>query len=441
MKWTDRWFDLRPHRKQSAAYYTGVANLLLPCGRGSGKSEIAKRRAARELAVKKPWADPRIAYCAPSREWCKQFVWEDMKSLVPRHFVSKVNETELSITTVFGSTIELIGLHGEHCRIEGRQWDFVIVDEMSDVGPGKIDRMIRPALTHRRGKLWMIGVPKRHGQGAKEFKKLCDMGTPGHLKYDPNFLMLSWPSKDIVPADRLAIDRKVMDPKDYTEQYEASWQTIGGLCFYNFSEENIDSEVEYRPDLPIHICCDFNVDYMSWILCHVVGDRIYAFDELRNRDTNTPECLDIIHSRYGNHQGGWNWYGDAASRNRSTSSPKATQTDYAYILNDKRFVGSDAYILEQNPLIQDRYAATNAMLLNANEVRRVFFHPRCEYAIDDFKHRSYKKGTNTPDDRDPRLGHMTDAFGYLVWRLFPLQVHRPADNPIVSFTHGIYQKP
>src|SRR5262249_24890285 len=39
-----------------------------------------------------------------------------------------------------------------------------------DIKPGTVDLTILPALTWRNGWLWRIGVPKRFGIGAKEFR-------------------------------------------------------------------------------------------------------------------------------------------------------------------------------------------------------------------------------------------------------------------------------
>jgi hypothetical protein len=167
---------------------------------------------------------------------------------------------------------------------------------------------------------------------------------------------------------------------------------------------------------------------MAWVVGQAIDsrtgkagtkvDQIAIFDEIWERNTNTRKCLDVLWSRYQNHEGGFMFFGDATSRARKTS---ASATDYAQIRNDERFDPSHVQYPKANPAVRDRTAAVNAMLQSAAGIRRLKIHRRCVQLIRDLGYLSYREGSTEIDDRDPDAGHITDALGYLVNRLCPLR--------------------
>jgi hypothetical protein len=156
------WFQLRYHAQQAAMWRTKKRFVAAACGRGSGKTELARRRIVRFLPIKKPWADPMYFYALPTFAQARRVAWKKIKALIPREWCTKINESEMLIETVFGSSLYVVGMDKPQ-RIEGDQWDGGVVDESCDQKPKAFDLSIRPALTHRNGWCWRIGVPKRHG--------------------------------------------------------------------------------------------------------------------------------------------------------------------------------------------------------------------------------------------------------------------------------------
>ena len=421
---TDAWTPLRHHPAQSAAWRTRQRFVNMPCGRGSGKSEIAKRRVVRFLAVKKPWPDPLYFYTLPTYAQAKRVAWKSVLALIPKTWIKKIRESELIIETKFGSELHVLGMDKPQ-RIEGVQWDGGIVDEACDQKPGVFDRSIMPALAHRSGWCWRIGVPKRYGIGAKEFKGVCDIGLSGE---DPDVVTYAWPSSDILTLEQLEAAQRLLDARDYNEQYNATWESAGGSIFHAFDGCNINSEPAYTPELPIVIGSDFNVDPMAWVIGHIINGVVYIFDELFIRNTNTEKTLDELYRRYGKHEAGWEFFGDAAGRARKTS---ASTSDYLLIRNDERFKGRKIYYLRSNPPIADRFAATNAMFRNAKGEHRCYIHPRCKNLIDDLESRQYKEGSREPDDYGD-VGHMSDALGYVIHRRFPIRATQLTAPSVVT---------
>jgi hypothetical protein len=421
------WSQLKHHSVQSELWRTKKRFALVAAGRGSGKTELARRRIVRYLPIVKPWSDPMYFYALPTYNQAKRVAWEEIKKLVPKHWLAgEPKDGEMLIRTIFGSSLYVVGLDKPQ-RIEGNQWDGGIIDEFSDQRPGVFDKSVRPALSHKTGWCWMIGVPKRFGIGAVEFKdKFYKYLDP---QADPDFGSYTWSSEDILDPRELESARRNLSTEDYDEQYRASWVSIRGAVFHAFNEIfNVVVDATYHNNLPIIIGQDFNVDPMSWVMCHAASNGLICFDELRLNNTNTQASLDELYSRYGQHKAGFIFIGDASGRARKTS---ATSTDYVIIKNDDRFLNKTMSYTKANPAVEDRNASVNALLCNANSERRLFINPRCKWLIRDLTSLSYKPNTREIQ-LGPGLGHMSDALGYIVYRLFPLRTEHKITSSLVT---------
>lgn len=292
----------------------------------------------------------------------------------------------------------------------------LIVHNSCDQKPGVFDLSLRPALSDRAGWCDRIGVPKRTGPGAHEFKLFFEQGLTGE---DPEIESFFWPSADILPPKEIVSARRQLSDKDFNEQYNASWESVGGAVFYAFSDiYNVRSELTYDPSLPLLIGCDFNVDPMAWCIGQVHGRELHIFDEIFIRNTNTEETLRELGKKYGEHKAGARFFGDATGKARKTS---ASMSDYIQIRNFKGIEDARVMFPEANPPRHDRFASCNAMFKNAAGERRCFIHPRCKNLIRDLVVRAYTAGTSEPDDHD-EISHASDAAGYLIHWLFPLKL-------------------
>lgn len=427
---TPAWTPLRFHAKQNALWRTKAKFCAVVAGRGSGKTEIARRRIIRYLAVKKPWPDPMYLYALPTYNQASRVAWKPLLNLIPPSWIKRVNSSAYTIETVFGSTLYVMGMDKPQ-RAEGVQWDGIVLDESSDQRPKTFDLSLLPAMSHRDPWCWRIGVPKRFGVGAEEFREFFEQCKKRAEEGDPNWEAYWWPSSDVVSPHIISIAKTHLDERDFREQYEASWETAAGAIFYAFDEIfNVRDDLAVNKDAPLIIGADFNVDPMCWIIAQqrlVVQDgraekHLWVLDEVFRRNTNTEDTLNYLAQRYGEHPSGFEFYGDASSRARKTA---ASSSDYSQIKDHPKFRNkSRTYFPNQNPLLVNRFAACNAMFKNAEGVRRCFIHPRCKNLIKDLKSRSYKPGSREPDDHGD-IGHMSDALGYPIHRLFPVR-HMPA---------------
>jgi len=355
---------------------------------------------------------PKYFIAAPTHSQVKRIYWDDMKAMIPKEWLLEdpTESVPQHIRTIFGSELFLIGLDVP-ARIEGTQWAGGIVDESSDVKPGAWSKSIRPALSGYHGWGWRMGVPKRHGVGAAEFRLAHERAKSDELEDSDAFW---WRSEDILTPEEIRAAKIELSEEDYEEQYGAKWLDKFGILFSAFSTTQSVRPCTYFREKPIYVSCDFNVDPMSWILAHKHGHTIEVFDELSLRNTNTQKTLDALTARYPKHEGGWIFTGDATSKARKTA---ATSTDYILICNDKRLKSQGLRVIigDSNPAISDRVAATNRQFKNADDERKLFIAPHCKKLITDVRMRADFKSVGD-------IGHMTDSLGYLVWTLFPLRI-------------------
>lgn len=383
---------------------------VVPAGRRSGKTELAKRKLVMELPKKKPWSDARYFAAAPTRDQAKRIFWKDIKALTPGKWVKKVFETDLCITTVFGSELWVAGLDKPQ-RIEGTPWDGGVLDEYANMRPTAWSENIRPALSDRGGWCWFIGVP----EGLNHYKDLFDYASSGA---DPDWGAYTWKSSEILPADELESARRVLDQRTFRQEYEASFEGAAGRIYYAYDPKRHENgPIRAIPTLPVLICCDFNVDPCVWEVAQTDGRTVWVIDEILLRNTNTVEMGKEALSRYGGHKAGAIIYGDAAGMNRST----AGKSDYA-LLYELGF--RDQRIKKANPNVKDRINALNAMLENTAGEARLFHHPRCTALRKDFEAVEWREGGRDINKSNPLLTHATDALGYFMEYEFPLRAVR-----------------
>lgn len=424
------WPVLRYHPVQAALWtYTGRFCAVV-AGRQSGKTEVCQRKLALQLPIKKPWSDPIYFYVLPTRAQAKRVAWDRIIKLIPKEWIVPkigINISDMSIKTIFGSILYITGADKPH-RLEGNPADGVIVDESSDQRPGLYERTIRPMLAMRNGFCYRIGVPKRSGIGRLEFRDFFNRG----IDRKDGIVSFYWKSSDVWTAEEIEAAKSQMSELDYAEQCEGMWIDQGGSVYYAFSNDNVrdDSLVCYQPSQEIIVGCDFNVDPMCWTLSHYIDGKVYVFDEIFLRNTNTQSTLDFLYNKYYQHDSGWMFFGDATSRSRKTSS---VRSDYLIIKNDARFGEKKVHFPEKNPHIRDRFAAVNAAFKNAKGDIRLYINMNCKRLINDLNMVSYVEGTSNPEDYSGTdVGHTSDAMGYMIRCLMPVIYENPVAPAIYA---------
>jgi hypothetical protein len=414
----ERWTPLRPHPVQNELWTSLNRFKVVPAGRRSGKTELAKRRLIKSLPLKLPYGPARYFAAAPTNDQARRIYWDDLKALTPKQWLaSRPNESRMIIKTIFGSEIEVVGLDKPE-RIEGSPWDGGIIDEIGNVKAGAWQENVRPALSDRNGWCWLIGVP----EGRNHYYDLYEYAR---ISKDPEWGAFTWFSADILPASEIAAAKRELDPRTYRQEYEASFESYEGTVYYNFSEKNI-AQWEYQSRLPVCLRFDFNETPMSCTTAQVTKetygdnrlDHVHVFDEISIRSSNTVEVCNELINRFTKPPVMSYVYGNAYGNTSTTG-----KTDYQIVqeMLSKKGWKLEFRIPSSNPSVVDRTNSVNAMLCSIDGYVRTTIDPRCRELIQDFQRVTFKEGTRVINKDDPDRTHWSDGHGYHVHLDYPVK--------------------
>lgn len=468
---TSRWTLMRPHAEQ-ARYFNSKARFnVVPAGRRSGKTEIAKRRLVR-TAIQRlsmpnpPFFNARYFAAAPTRDQAQRIYWEDLKALVPPQYLAgPPKEAKLIISLKDRVEIHVIGMDRPE-RFEGAPWDGGILDEYGNMKEQAWMQNVLPALADRKGWCDLIGVP----EGRNHY---YDRYLEALACKDGSMEAHHWKSADILPPDQIEMFRRMMDDLSFRQELEAEFAEFAGQCYYPFNEDDHVMPLFYDPAAPLIFCFDFNV---SPGVAVVVQEQVIPgqFEQVTIRDTsnpltireqqglvsynrvinapvvgtgaigevciksnsNTPAVVNRLIQDWGDHQGQIICYGDATGGSKGTA--KVTGSDWDIIermLYDH--YGEGRVFMEvppANPPERVRVNAVNTRLKTGDGVIRLAVSPDCKALIKDLAGVRVLEGGSGEIDkkRDRMLTHISDALGYYIVREFPLYDQETGTLPIAG---------
>lgn len=209
-----------------------------------------------------------------------------------------------------------------------------------------------------------------------------------------------------------------------------SGQAYGAYSGFN---ERMDSPFNVgervSPYMPVHLFCDFNVQPMHWVLGQEFRKVIHCHDEVyvkRIEDPYDPHRIlleklkalpfDVNHL-------GLHVIGDATGKATQRTSAKS---DYELLFSflqssNIRYVNR---VTEVNPAVKERVNNVNARLKNSNGQINLTINPKaCPHLKRDLERQAWKEnGADLDPGPENDIGHGSDALGYGVSVLAPLQV-------------------
>lgn len=427
-----RWYPLKDHAVQTDLVNDQVRFKVVPAGRRSGKTERAKRFVVRE-AMREPGP---YFVAAPTRDQVKRIYWNDLKRLgFCSIYQDKPKESELIIPFPNGSTISLIGLDQPQ-RMEGVLWAGGVIDEIADVKPGAWEENISPALDtfnperpDYRAWCWLIGVP----DGLNHY---YDMAEYARTSGDPDWKLYTWKSSEILPEDVIEAAKRRMSPRQYKQEYEASFETATGRIYedygpHNYTKETIQSHEQL---MWFH---DFNFTPLSSGIGVRRGQALYCLDEIiLTSAVSRQSALEFV-EKYKNHQNRKVIvYGDPAGRAGEKHGHASDYTEMEQVLRANNWQ-VERKVKPAAPAIRDRQNAVRAKILNAKGETTLFVHPeRCKYLHKGLATVTMKKGSTFLED-ETEFQHITTAVGYCIDYEWPIRAERPNVDakPMASINH------
>lgn len=386
------------------------------CGRRFGKTYLAMRELAR--FAREP--DTRVWFIAPTRLQGKGIVWQQLKDrFQDLRWLKRVNESELTITLVNGSTIQIMSADA-YDRMRGYSVNFVVFDEFADMDEG-VWTAVRPTLSDKQGHALFIGTPKGSYNWAKDI-------------YDMSRSNGDWQSFQYTTLDGGNVEeseienaKRDLDPKTFRQEYMATFEDAGNRVFYDFNSDNITA---YSGDIDgqLFVGMDFNVSPMTASIGVRNGETLHLVDEIRMMSSSTEEMVNEIKQRYPNIRSDRiSVFPDPAGAARKTSANG--KTDHSILGN----AGFRVLAPRKHDPVRDGINAVNARIKSADGVRHLLVDPRCKYTIESLERHSYKENTQTPD-KDSGYDHMADAVRYMVSYLWPIR-KETTPRPPQRWTH------
>tara|TARA_A100001201_G_scaffold42810_4_gene43551 strand:+ start:1873 stop:3087 length:1215 start_codon:yes stop_codon:yes gene_type:complete len=374
---------------------------VLISGRRFGKTYLA----ISELARFARFPNKKVWYVAPTYRQAKSICWNELKQRLDKvNWISKINNSDLSIELVNGSTIALRGADNEQ-SLRGIGLDFLCMDEFADIHPSAWFEVLRPTLSDKLGSALFCGTPRGFGNWA------YDLYSKGLADKEWKSFQFSTLDGEQVSEKEIDQAKDDLDERTFQQEYLASFVNYSGMIYYNFDRnKNIINEFNKNFNT-LWIGLDFNVDPMAAVVCVVDNFNLYVVDEIQIWSSNTFEMVQEIKEKYNYNI---KIFPDPAARQRKTSA--GGLTDLAILKN----AGFNVFAKSKAPLVRDRINSLNTKLQNANGIPSLFILNSCKNVIKSLERQIYKEGTNIPD-KDSGFDHFNDALGYLVDYMFPLR--------------------
>lgn len=432
---TDRWDPLRPHPEQYRLFHSTKRFRVVPAGRRSGKTELAKRFVIIQACLC-PYRRGRFIFCAPTRPQAKKIYWDDLLDMVPRELMRRPPMiSELTIFLANGATIEVHGMD-KPARIEGPPLDGIVLDEYANMKATAFDQHVRPALSTvgRPGWAWFIGVPRGRNHYYDTFMN-------ARKRSMTDWDAFTWTSASVLTPEEIIASQQGVDPLIWRQEYEADFLTFAGRVYYPFDRDiHAATPLDYDPHGELIFCFDFNVDPGSAVVCQEQKKTTYdprdvpetLTDEFTAvigevhipRNSNTEAVVNRLIADWGEHKGKIKCYGDPTGGNRGTA--KLDGSDWEIIrkmLHAKFGTRAGLYVNRRAKPERPRVNALNARLRWADGSVHCLVDPdRCEETIKDFEGVTLLKGGSGEIDKraDDDRTHWSDAFGYYCERRHPI---------------------
>ncbi|MCK4814127.1 phage terminase large subunit, partial [bacterium] len=198
---------------------------VICAGRRSGKS-VLLRLTLLKWAVEKSgvyWV------VSPTYKQAKSIHWLEAKKEIPREWVQKLNETELSITLKNGSIIEFKGAENPD-SLRGVKLRGLSVDEIASIRNWNWlwNEVLRATLTDYESPAIFISTPK----GFNHFFELYEMGQRDGTEYRScRFTSYDNP---YVPASEIDKAKVELTEDTFEQEYMADFRKYTGLVYKEF---------------------------------------------------------------------------------------------------------------------------------------------------------------------------------------------------------------
>jgi hypothetical protein len=213
-------FELLPW--QQTVFKDDTRFKVIVAGRRCGKSRLSAVSLLVEgLRCPKGSA---VMYVAPTQGQARQIIWDLLMDL-GRDVISGSHVNNMDITLINGAKIYVRGSDRPD-TLRGVSLTYLVLDEVADIKAETWEKVLRAALSDRKGKALFIGTPK----GRNWF---YDMYKLGSSEEDEEWKSWHFTTKDNPLIDPKEIEgaKKTLSSFAFKQEYEASFDNAGTDLF------------------------------------------------------------------------------------------------------------------------------------------------------------------------------------------------------------------
>jgi hypothetical protein len=185
-------------------------------------------------------------YVAPTQGQARQIIWDLLMEL-GREVISSSHVNNMDITLINGAKIYVRGSDRPD-TLRGVSLTYLVLDEVADIKADTWEKVLRAALSDKKGKALFIGTPK----GRNWFYNMYNLGESAE---DEEWKSWHFTTKDNPLIDPKEIDgaKKTLSSFAFKQEYEASFDNAGTDTFkeewLKFGEEPNDGNYYIAIDL------------------------------------------------------------------------------------------------------------------------------------------------------------------------------------------------
>jgi phage terminase large subunit len=349
-----------------------------------------------------------------------------MLSIAMPNVAAKSNKSDFYYTLPNGSEIWIGGLDSKERteKILGTEYSTMYFNETSQIDYSEINlALTRLAEKSKLAKkaFYDSNPPTKSSWQYLVFEKGINPIDDEPLKEPKKYA-----SFKINPIDNLDnIDEEYIAllesmPEETRKRFlEGEYQDISdGQAYYAFRHDIHVKPVRVQVGTKF-IGMDFNVEPMTAAIFQVVNGQIQAFDEVYIKVGDTPKMIEELKKRG---YAGLHVIPDSTSKNRKTSG----KSDFE-LLREAGFKVE----WSMNPLVYDRVVTLNLFFTN----NKIIIDPKCKKLINDLERVSWKDNKLDQKGDNKMLTHISDAFGYGVYKL----KDQLSDKPMPKISVGRYR--
>lgn len=245
---------------------------------------------------------PRFAYVAPLYKQAKQVAWDYLKAFTRPIPGAQPNESELRVDLPNEGRIQLFGADNPDA-LRGLYLDGVVLDEYAQMDPAAWSEVISPALADRKGWAVFIGTPK----GRNAFCELYE-----RAQRDPAWYAVRHRASEtgILSAEELAQQRTQMEPEEYEQEFECSFQAALKGAYYGLQMADLEARkriraVPWDPAHQVGTAWDLGIDDCTAIwFWQQVGGELRLIDYVEASGAGLDHYAKVLKDKpyvYGEH--------------------------------------------------------------------------------------------------------------------------------------------